>query len=215
MAASRPDPYETLGVEAGASDAEIRAAYRRLVQLHHPDHNNGSAESARRFEEVQDAYARIRALRAAPGGASRQPPPAGRPPRSARWAPTGGQAPPRVPVDDPELEARLADIERQLARERAARARAEREAQQARERAARAAREAAAQSEHRPSDEELGYIKTDDSFGKIFSDALSGLSDRVSEARKTPVGEHVGDLIEELDELASKLTGKRPPRSPG
>ncbi|MGO9883725.1 MAG: J domain-containing protein, partial [Solirubrobacteraceae bacterium] len=58
------DPYATLGVSPGASDAELRAAYRRLVQLHHPDHNGGSAESALRFEEVQNAYARVRQLRA-------------------------------------------------------------------------------------------------------------------------------------------------------
>jgi len=37
------DPYQTLGVDAGASDAELHAAYRRMVQLHHPDHNGGSA----------------------------------------------------------------------------------------------------------------------------------------------------------------------------
>jgi len=212
MAASRPDPYQTLGVGPGASDAEIRAAHRRLVQLHHPDHNHGSAESARRFEEVQDAYARIRALRATAGAAAGWPPPSRRPRRSSQQPPSG-QAPPKVTVD-PEVECRLADIERELARERAARARAERAAQQARRRAARDAREPAAQTEHRPTDEELGYITTDDSFAKIFSDALSGLSDRVSEARDTPVGERVGDLIEQLDELASKLTGKRPPHSP-
>jgi len=214
MAAPSPDPYKTLGVSAGASDAEIRAAYRRLVQLHHPDHNNGSAEAARRFEEVQDAYARIRDLRAKAG--LRGP--------TASQARPSRQPPPKAKVD-PDVEARLADIERELreaqqARERAQRA--AREARQARERAARAAREAAGeaagdatgQSARRPSDEELGYIRTDDSFTKIFSDALSGLSDRVSEASKTSIGERVGDLIEELDELASKLTAKRPPHSP-
>ena len=36
-------------------DDELHAAYRHLVQLHHPDHNNGSPESARRFEAVQEA----------------------------------------------------------------------------------------------------------------------------------------------------------------
>ena len=60
---SRPDPYKVLGVRPGVSDEELRAAYRRLVQLHHPDHNNGSEESERRFEEVQDAYASIVAQR--------------------------------------------------------------------------------------------------------------------------------------------------------
>jgi molecular chaperone DnaJ len=60
---ARPDPFATLGVGRNASDAEIRSAYRRLVQLHHPDHNGGSAESARRFEEVQEAYATVRKLR--------------------------------------------------------------------------------------------------------------------------------------------------------
>jgi curved DNA-binding protein CbpA len=46
MARSAPDPYVTLGVARDAGDAELRAAYRRLVQLHHPDHNGGSVESA-------------------------------------------------------------------------------------------------------------------------------------------------------------------------
>ena len=57
-----PDPYTVLGVEPGVSDEELRSAYRRLVQLHHPDHNNGSAEAARRFEAVQEAWAEIRRL---------------------------------------------------------------------------------------------------------------------------------------------------------
>ena len=52
-------PYQTLGVPPTATDAQLRAAYRRLVQLHHPDHNHNSPESTRRFEQVQEAYAQI------------------------------------------------------------------------------------------------------------------------------------------------------------
>ena len=65
MAERSLDPYRTLGISANASEDEVRAAYRRLVQLHHPDHNGGSAESARRFEAVQEAYAQIRSARPA------------------------------------------------------------------------------------------------------------------------------------------------------
>ena len=151
--ASRADPYVVLGVRADASDEEVRSAYRRLVQLHHPDHNHGSAESERRFEEVQEAYAQVRKLRASGARAAAPPPP---PPRAAA---------------DPDLDARLKDMERDL-----------REAHLARERARRAAAEAAASAERkRPSDEELGYIKTDDSFSKIFADAGASLSEQLAE----------------------------------
>jgi hypothetical protein len=148
---SRADPYVVLGVRADASDQEIRGAYRRLVQLHHPDHNHGSAESERRFEEVQDAYARVRQLRA---GAAPPPPP------------------PPPPPSDPDLDARLKNMERDL-----------RDAHLARERARKAAAEAAAASaqRERPSDEELGYVKTDDSFSKIFSDAGAALSEQLTD----------------------------------
>jgi curved DNA-binding protein CbpA len=160
--AARADPYVVLGVRADASDQEIRSVYRRLVQLHHPDHNNGSAESERRFEEVQEAYARIRELRARGG----QPRPGGGQPR-----PGGAQHPP-PPPSDRDLDARLKDMERDL-----------REAHLARERARKAAAEAAAaaSTRKRPSDEELGYIKTDDSFSKIFADAGAALSEQLAE----------------------------------
>jgi hypothetical protein len=84
-----------------------------------------------------------------------------------------------------------------------------REAHLARERARQAAREAAAQSAERPSDEELGYFKTDDSLAKIFADARAQASERFAEMRE-PVTRRVADL---LDELASKLGGEEPPRS--
>ena len=152
MPAPGRDPYETLGVGRDASDAELHAAYRRLVKLHHPDHNNGSRESAARFEQIQDAYARIRVQR--------------------ERAPRAQQAPPRVDVD-PDVEAKLGDLEREL-----------REAQAARERARRAAAEAAAATQKRPSDEELGYVRTDDSFGKLLEDAFEEISERVRRLRE-------------------------------
>jgi curved DNA-binding protein CbpA len=39
----------------------LHDAYRRLVKLHHPDRNDGSEESARRFAEIQEAYEAVRA----------------------------------------------------------------------------------------------------------------------------------------------------------
>src|SRR5260370_18730849 len=112
MAAPGPNPYEILGVGPGISGDELRTAYHRLVQIHHPDHNNGSAESARRFEDIQRAYGQAREAR--------------------DKAPRADGAPPYVSVD-PDVDARLAELEREL-----------REANAARERARRAAREAAA-----------------------------------------------------------------------
>jgi curved DNA-binding protein CbpA len=179
------DPYQTLGIDPSASEVELRAAYRRAVQRHHPDHNNGSPESARRFEEVQEAYAEIRRRRAAGAG----PPP-------RRSAP---DPPPTTPPADPDLEARLAKLEGELKAARDARDRAARAAREAAARAARAARP------ERASDEELGYVSTDDSFSKILDDAATELSDRWSDARRSPAAHRVSDLI---DDLAAKLTGE-------
>jgi curved DNA-binding protein CbpA len=55
------DPYRVLGVPRGASLAVVIAAYRRLSKLHHPDRNDGSAESTRRFQEIQNAFEELRA----------------------------------------------------------------------------------------------------------------------------------------------------------
>jgi curved DNA-binding protein CbpA len=213
MSSSSRDPYQTLGVRANASDAELRAAYRRLVQLHHPDHNGGSAESARRFEEVQAAYARVRELRRTTPGSQRTTPGSQRTtPGSQRatpgttWTSPGygserrSQArsaePPPQANFDPKVEARLAALERELLK-----------AQVAREDALRAARRAAEQTESRPTDEELGYFTTTDSFTNIIDDAAAELADRFSQARKSPAGLRVSDLI---DELGAKLTGEPP-----
>jgi DnaJ-class molecular chaperone len=49
------DPYEVLGVEKTASEAAIRAAYRKLAKRHHPDLNPGKPEAAERFKEINAA----------------------------------------------------------------------------------------------------------------------------------------------------------------
>lgn len=44
--------YETLGVPKGASDEEIKKAYRKLASTHHPDKGGDTAK----FQEIQSAY---------------------------------------------------------------------------------------------------------------------------------------------------------------
>jgi curved DNA-binding protein CbpA len=161
------DPYEVLGVKPGVSTEELHDAYRRLVKLHHPDRNGGSAEATRRFQEIQAAYEEVRSGKVRP-----------------RPAP-----PPRR--DDASVASRMADIEREL-----------REARDAARDAIRDARGG------RPTDEELGYYTTDDSFAKILADVRTEVSDKLSDARKHPAVKRVADLVDGLDDLSSRF-GKR------
>ncbi len=49
------DPYETLGVRPGDSDATIRAAYRKLAKRFHPDLNPGKPEALEQFKAINTA----------------------------------------------------------------------------------------------------------------------------------------------------------------
>jgi DnaJ domain len=163
------DPYEVLGLRPGASAQDLHDAYRRLVKLHHPDRNGGSAQSTRRFQEIQAAYEEIGRRRAA----TRPPPP---PPR------------PRPPRADAAAEDRIADLEREV-----------REAQAAKAAAEKAARDAVrATRPERASDEDLGYVTTDDSFAKIISDVADELADGLADARRHPSIQRLEDLIDRL-----------------
>lgn len=50
------DYYATLGVSQSASDTEIKKAYRKLAQKHHPDSNPGDPKAEARFKEVSQAF---------------------------------------------------------------------------------------------------------------------------------------------------------------
>ena len=54
------EPYSVLGLEPGASDEEVKQAYRRLAKKYHPDLNPGDQEAARKMQEVNEAYDQIK-----------------------------------------------------------------------------------------------------------------------------------------------------------
>src|ERR1051325_9529508 len=50
------DPYEVLGVNRSASEAEIKKAFRALAKKHHPDTKGGDQAAQKRFQEISAAY---------------------------------------------------------------------------------------------------------------------------------------------------------------
>ena len=57
---SKRDYYEILGVERGASDEDIKSAYRKLAFQYHPDKNPGNKQAEDKFKEVAEAYEVLR-----------------------------------------------------------------------------------------------------------------------------------------------------------
>ena len=53
---AKRDYYETLGLQRGASDQDIKSAFRRLAKEYHPDRNPDDEQAEVRFKELNEAY---------------------------------------------------------------------------------------------------------------------------------------------------------------
>jgi molecular chaperone DnaJ len=58
--AHKRDYYEVLGVARGATEDEIKKAYRKLALQHHPDRNPGDKDAEEKFKEATEAYEVLR-----------------------------------------------------------------------------------------------------------------------------------------------------------
>lgn len=179
MSEAAGDPYQTLGVRASVSDAELRRVYRALVKRYHPDHNGGSRESSARFAEIQDAYARV---------------------LSARTQARGGAAA-SAGVRGDDIEQRIAAMEREVSAARAAQRRTRPAQPGDRERASAWTADVAAawSGTTRPSREQLGYYDTDDTFGRILDDASTELRRRLHGRDRSEFTRHLTDLFADRD----------------
>lgn len=54
--AGKRDYYEVLGIDKGASDSDIKKAYRKLAKQYHPDMNPGDKAAEAKFKEANEAY---------------------------------------------------------------------------------------------------------------------------------------------------------------
>lgn len=54
--AEKRDYYEVLGINKGASEDEIKKAFRKLAKKYHPDVNQGNKEAEAKFKEINEAY---------------------------------------------------------------------------------------------------------------------------------------------------------------
>ena len=59
--APTPNDFAVLGLRPGAGDDEIRAAYRRLAKIHHPDRNPGDGQALATFRRLTESYAALKA----------------------------------------------------------------------------------------------------------------------------------------------------------
>ena len=53
---SRRDYYEILGVQKGATEDDLKKAYRKLAMKYHPDRNSDDPNASEKFKEASEAY---------------------------------------------------------------------------------------------------------------------------------------------------------------